>query len=307
LAELIDYSLNHEKINVITGGSGYLGRNIFKNPLEESFYCLGRSGGCDEILDLSSIVPGFKEINEMNCVIHAAGKAHLVPRDLAEEEDFYKVNVDGTRNLLKGIDVWIESNVTRVYPKQFVFISTVAVYGLEGGVDISENQVLEPVSAYGKSKLEAEKLVLDWGKEHGVNILILRLPLIFGMGAPGNLGAMEKAIKKGYYFRIGSGNAVRSMVDVEQLSKFLVHLDGSESGMYNLVSYHRSFKEVEQIFSDKFHKRIKVIPSWMAKFAAQLGDVIPGFPLNSYRLKKLESSLTFDCSKAEQQLGWKKL
>jgi nucleoside-diphosphate-sugar epimerase len=127
------------------------------------------------------------------------------------------------------------------------------------------------------------------------------------MGAPGNLGAMEKAIKKGYYFRIGSGNAVRSMVDVVQLSNFLVNLDGSESGIYNLVSYHRSFKEVEQIFSDKYQKRIKVIPSWMAKFAAKLGDVIPGFPLNSYRLKKLESSLTFDCSLAEQQLGWKKL
>ena len=166
---------------------------------------------------------------------------------------------------------------------------------------------MEPTSAYGKSKLEAEKLVLDWGKEYGVNIVILRLPLIFGLGAPGNLGAMEKAIKKGYYFRIGSGNAVRSMVDVEQLSDFLVNLYGSESGIYNLVSYHRSFKEVEQIFSDLYHKRIKVIPSWMATLAAKLGDMIPGFPLNSYRLKKLESSLTFDCSKAVQQLGWKKL
>jgi nucleoside-diphosphate-sugar epimerase len=258
-------------------------------------------------LDLSLSVPSFKEMKEMNCVIHAAGKAHSVPKDLSEEEEFYKVNVDGTRNLLQGIDVWVKSKTGRVYPKQFVFVSTVAVYGLEAGIGISENQILEPISAYGKSKVEAEKLVLNWGKEHGVNVLILRLPLIFGMGAPGNLGAMEKAIKKGYYFRIGSGNAVRSMVDVEQLSDFLVILDGSKSGIYNLVSYHRSFKEVEQIFSEIYHKRIKVIPSWMATLAAKLGDVIPGFPLNSYRLKKLESSLTFDCSLAEQQLGWKKL
>jgi len=292
---------------LISGSTGYLGRYIVKAISLNSMFTVGRSAKNNLNFDLSTEIPILTGLSELSSVIHAAGKAHSVPRDLAEEEEFYRVNVDGTRNLLMGIDVWVESNVTRVYPKQFVFISTVAVYGLEEGIDISEDQVLEPTSAYGKSKLEAEKLVLDWGKEHGVNILILRLPLIFGFGAPGNLGAMEKAIKKGYYFRIGTGNAVRSMVDVEQLSDFLVNLDGSESGIYNLVSYHRSFKEVEQIFSDKFHKRINVIPTWMAKFAAKLGDVIPGFPLNSYRLKKLESSLTFDCSKAEQQLGWKKL
>ena len=294
---------------VLTGFTGYLGKFLADKFRfrEKYFLTLGRVENSDISCDLKFEIPEFKTLKEFDRIIHAAGKAHTVPRDLAEEEEFYKVNVDGTRNLLQGIDVWVKSNTGKVYPKQFVFVSTVAVYGLEEGIGITENQILEPASAYGKSKVEAEKLVLNWGKEHGVNVLILRLPLIFGMGAPGNLGAMEKAIKKGYYFRIGSGNAVRSMVDVEQLSDFLVHLDGSESGIYNLVSYHRSFKEVEQIFSDKYQKRIKVIPSWMAKFAAKLGDVIPGFPLNSYRLKKLESSLTFDCSLAEQQLGWKKL
>ena len=298
--------ISDNKQILLTGGSGFLGSRL-RNYNSKLFFTLGRTSNSNVKVDLVQEIPSLNEFDNLERVIHAAGKAHSVPRDLAEEKEFYKVNLDGTRNLLKGIDEWVKLNDGREYPKQFVFISTVAVYGLEEGIDISEDQVLEPTSAYGKSKLEAEKLVLDWGKVHEVNILILRLPLIFGFGAPGNLGAMEKAIKKGYYFRIGTGNAVRSMVDVEQLSDFLVNLNGSESGMYNLVSYHRSFKEVEQIFSDKFHKRIKVIPSWMAKFAAKLGDVIPGFPLNSYRLKKLESSLTFDCSKVEQQLGWKKL
>lgn len=298
--------ISDNKRVLLTGGSGFLG-NRLRNYPSKLFFTLGRTANSDLKVDLVRDIPNLDLIDNLERIIHAAGKAHSVPRNLAEEEEFYKVNVDGTRNLLQGIDVWVKSNTGRVYPKQFVFVSTVAVYGLEEGIGISENQILEPASDYGKSKLEAEKLVLDWGKEHGVNVLFLRLPLIFGMGAPGNLGAMEKAIKKGYYFRIGSGNAVRSMVDVEQLSDFLVNLDGSESGIYNLVSYHRSFKEVEQIFSGIYHKRIKVIPSWMATLAAKLGDMIPGFPLNSYRLKKLESSLTFDCSLAEQQLGWKKL
>jgi nucleoside-diphosphate-sugar epimerase len=294
---------------LITGITGYLGRN-FQNKLEKigkEFNTIGKNSKCDVYCDISKDIPVVSEIKLFSAIYHIAGKAHAIPRNFTEEEEFYNVNVNGTKNLMQGIDVWVKSSIGRVYPKQFVFVSTVAVYGLEEGATISEDQVLEPTSVYGKSKLEAEKLVLDWGMKRGVNILILRLPLIFGFGAPGNLGAMEKAIQKGYYFRIGTGNAVRSMVDVEQLSDFLVNLNGSESGTYNLVSYHRSFKEVEQIFSDKFHKRIKLIPSWLAKFAAKLGDVIPGFPLNSYRLKKLESSLTFDCSKAEQQLGWKKL
>ncbi len=294
-------------MKVITGSSGYLGSHILNTFSSGQTYTIGRNENCYEKIDLSTEKPTFYNVEFIDSILHVSGKAHFLPKTKFEENVFFEVNVVGTQNLLKGIDNWFLEESGRKYPKQFVFISTVAVYGLEEGIDISEDQVLEPISAYGKSKLEAEKLVLDWGKEHGVNIMILRLPLIFGFGAPGNLGAMEKAIQKGYYFRIGSGNAVRSMVDVEQLSDFLVNLDGSESGIYNLVSYHRSFKEVEQIFSDKFHKRIKVIPSWMAKFAAKLGDMIPGFPLNSYRLKKLESSLTFDCSKAEQQLGWKKL
>ena len=221
---------------VLTGFTGYLGKSIADvlRFRQIQFSTLGRVMNSDFSCDLKFEIPEFKNLKDFDKIIHAAGKAHSVPRDLEGEKEFFRVNVDGTKNLLKGIDVWVESKVNRVYPNQFVFISTVAVYGLEEGINISEDQVLEPISAYGKSKLEAEKLVLDWGKEHGVNILILRLPLIFGFGAPGNLGAMEKAIKKGYYFRIGTGNAVRSMVDVEQLSDFLVNLDGSESGTYNL-------------------------------------------------------------------------
>ncbi len=293
---------------LLTGISGYLGSHILNSTKSDrQVYSIGRTCDCSERIDLAIEIPSFSNVEFIDSVIHVAGKAHFLPKNKLEEDGFFEVNVTGTRNLLKGIDNWFFEDYGRKYPKQIVFISTMAVYGLEEGENISENQVLKPTSAYGKSKLEAEKLVLDWGNERGVNVLILRLPLIFGTGAPGNLGAMETAIKKGYYFRVGSGNAVRSMVDVEQLSDFLVNLDGSESGIYNLVSYHRSFKVVEQIFSDIYHKRIKVIPSWMATLAAKLGDVIPGFPLNSYRLKKLENSLTFDCSLAEQQLGWKKL
>jgi hypothetical protein len=99
-------------------------------------------------------------------------------------------------------------------------------------------------------------------------------------------------------------NAVRAMVDIVEVSTFIARLKGSESGVFTLVSFHRSYKEVENIFSQKHKKRIKRLPDWMVKIATKLGDRLLGFPINSYLLNKLETSLTCDDSDARQALGW---
>ena len=72
---------------------------------------------------------------------------------------------------------------------------------------------------YADSKIQAEELLREWGKLNNVNMLILRLPLLVGENPPGNLGSMIRAIKKGYYFRIGDGSARRSMVLAEDIAE----------------------------------------------------------------------------------------
>jgi len=290
---------------LLTGYSGFLGSAVLRE-LEDSrlgVLRVGRTSTSDIIWDLNDVLTIPGAVSELEKVIHVAGMAHRVPKDEKEAEIFYVANVGGTMRLLEGLDAWVNQN-QRNYPKQFVFISSVAVYGLDAGENIREDYPCRPQSPYGKSKLQAEELVFEWGKKHGVAILVLRLPLIWGEDAPGNLGAMEKAIRRGYYFRVGSGDATRSMVDIYELSTFVSNLSGDEQGVFNLVSFNASFKEIENYFATKYKRRIIVIPPVLARMAAMFGDIIEILPINSNRLKKIENSLTFDDGGARKEIGW---
>src|SRR5690606_1156338 len=154
--------------------------------------------------DLKNDVPVIKE--NIEYVIHAAGKAHVIPKNEQEEQEFYKTNYYGTINLCKAID-----NLPNK-PKAFIFISTVAVYGLESGSLITETYPKKGESPYAKSKIMAEEWLENWANERKIVLGILRLPLIAGNKAPGNLGMMVSGIKTGKYLRIGNGSARKSTV-----------------------------------------------------------------------------------------------
>lgn len=278
---------------LLTGASGFLG-SIFLEELrkDHEVISLGRGDSNQIISDLAKETP---EIPKVDILIHSAGKAHSVPKTEVEKKEFFDVNFEGTKNLIEGI---------KNLPKQFVFISTVAVYGLEKGESIAENHDLGAVSPYGKSKIMAEQHVESWAKKEGVNYLILRLPLVVGANPPGNLGAMIKAIRKGYYFRFGSAESKKSMVLAEDLAQQLLKWQG-HSGIYNLTDGHDpKMKELEAYLSSQFGKKVKTFPEGPLKFLAKVGDRISGFPINSYRLEKLKQSLTFSSEKAKRELGW---
>src|SRR4051812_12269622 len=107
---------------LLTGASGFLGQVIL-NQLGKSYtICtLGRKKS-DYTISLEYSVPVFDKSFQM--VIHAAGKAHIAPNSAEERKAFYDVNVTGTKNLLTGLEQ------SSALPGSFVFISSVAVYGL---------------------------------------------------------------------------------------------------------------------------------------------------------------------------------
>ena len=228
-------------------------------------------------------------------VIHAAGKAHKIPKTKIEVSQFFEVNMKGTQNLLISLEQLSQ------LPKYFVFISTVAVYGLDSGMKIGENTPLLAIDPYGLSKIQAEKLVIEWCKQHNVKSTILRLPLLVGKNPPGNLGAMITAIRKGYYFNIDNGKAKKSMVLAEDVAKFIpiIALIG---GIYNLTDgLHPSFYQTS---SSLAKNRIANLPYPIAKIVARLGDLFGDYaPLNSRKLIKITSDLTFDESNA-RKMGW---
>ncbi len=280
---------------LLTGANGFLGTYL-KKALPGEVITLGRSKANKISCAIEIAIPTLPRVD---MVIHNAGLAHRVPKSPEEEREFYLVNLFGTQNLLKALDSGIE------LPKAFIYISTVAIYGLEKGELIDENVEPIPQTPYAKSKYEAEMLLQAWAKQKQVNLTILRLPLVAGAnGTPGNLGAMIRGIQRGYYRRIGKAEARKSMVLAEDVATLLPTLL-DKSGVYNLTDgHHPKIGELEDYLADFFGKKIKTIPFWILKLATFLGDRIPGFPINSYRISKLGESLTFDDAKARTEISW---
>lgn len=278
---------------LLSGSTGFFGKLVINNLKDtNSIVELSKSNNLYTIR-LEQEVPSFSQAYDI--VIHSAGKAHSIPKNEIERNKFFEVNVKGTENLLKGLAL-------KGVPKQFVFISTVAVYGKEYGLDITENEMLNAKDPYGLSKIQAEQVVLDWCDQHNVTCTILRLPLLFGKNPPGNLGAMLKGIEKGFYFNIGGGKAKKSMVLAEDVARF-IPIIASIGGTYNLTDGdHPSFADLSHAIAKK---KMNNLPLIVAKIIAKIGDIVGEKALiNSLKIKKITSNLTFDDSKA-RSLGWK--
>lgn len=281
---------------LLTGANGFFGKIIITSLKKEHIFKTLSIDSGDYSVYLDREVPVFREAYDL--VIHAAGKAHSVPKTEAEKKVFFDVNVTGTENLLKGLE---QSGI----PKQFVFISSVSVYGQEFGAGINENHALEAKDPYGVSKIEGERMIEDWCKKHNVVCTIFRLPLLVGENALGNLGAMIKGIEKGYYFNIGGGKAKKSMVLAEDVAAFIPYI-AVIGGTYNLTDgVHPDFKSLSTVIAKQYNKSQPFnLPMPVAKMMGYVGDLIGNkAPINSLKLKKITSDLTFDDSKA-RAVGW---
>ena len=117
---------------------------------------------------------------------------------------------------------------------------------------------------------------------------------------------MIKAIKKGYYFNVGGGVAKKSMVLASDVCKFLIDAS-SVGGIYNLTDgNHPNFNNLSKLISNQIGRsRPLNMPIFVARFLGLIGDFFgEKFPINSEKLKKITSTLTFDDSKARSLFGW---
>lgn len=286
---------------LFTGASGFLGYNVLP-ILKEKYevHTVGLTDNDDLKTNIAKEVPPI--VDHYDIVLHAAGKAHTVPKTEAEKKVFYDVNYQGTVNLCKALE--------KVgAPKSLVFISTVAVYGCEFGELITEDHPLEGDSPYAESKIMAEKYLTEWCASNGVVLGILRPSLLAGRNAPGNLGAMVNGIQKGFYLNIAGGKVKKSVLMAEDIARLLPLL-AEKGGVYNVCdSYQPTFGELSTSVAKLLGKRKPIsIPYWMAWCMAKVGDLLGSkAPINSYKLEKMTKSLTFSNEKARRELGWEPL
>ncbi|OYU96735.1 MAG: UDP-galactose-4-epimerase [Bacteroidetes bacterium B1(2017)] len=282
---------------LLTGGSGFLGKYLYTSLSQKGEVLkLGRDHNSEIKCDLAFEEPKLNFPFDM--IVHSAGLAHRIPKTKSEIQQFYSVNFTGTVNLCHALEMGEK------LPNTFIFISTIAVYGKDEGMDISEHAPLLGNSPYSLSKIKAEEFLINWATQLGVNLVILRLPLIAGPNPPGNLGKMIKAIKFGYYLRIGKGNARKSVVLASDVANLVSTLYG-KTGVFNLTDgIHPTFNEIEHYLAKKYRKSVWTIPLWLAKLIAIPGDILPFYPLNTNKLRKITFSLTFSDQKARAELNW---
>lgn len=282
---------------LLTGGSGFLGKIIRQRLLSGGYLVNDLQAFFNTRIDISK---PFSLSGSHDWVIHCAGKAHAMPRNAVEAKVFYEVNDAGTRNLCAALQQ------LPVLPKAFIFMSTVAVYGIEEGIGIKEDQPLNGTTPYATSKILAEAFLMNWAKAHGIKLGILRLPLIAGPGAPGNLGAMIQGMKSGRYLSVGKGDARKSIVWAEDIATIIPRLTEKE-GIYHITDgQHPSFRQLEAAIACSMDRKLPLqIPVGVARILAKIGDVLGAtFPVNSGKLHKIMSTLTFDDEKARRQLDW---
>ena len=286
---------------LFTGSSGFLGFNL-KPLLRNDFEVktLGLTDENDYKVNIASTVPDVDV--HFDVILHAAGKAHMVPKSEEEKQLFFDINYQGTVNLCKALE---KSGL----PKAFVFISTVAVYGLETGENITEEHPLNGDTPYALSKIRAEEFLTDWCVKNNVTLAIIRPSLIAGPNPPGNLGAMIKGIKTGAYLSIAGGKARKSVLMVQDIARLLPALIDKGS-IYNVCDDSQpTFRDLELLIAKQSGKNPpQSIPYWLAKFMTLVGDLLgQKAPINSLKLSKITESLTFSNEKAKRELNWQPL
>lgn len=286
---------------LFTGASGFLGNNIL--PLLKKQYdvsTVGLTAEDDYTVNLSKEIPCLSRLYDI--VLHAAGKAHIVPKTEQEKRLFMDINFQGTVHLCRALE---KSEL----PKSFIFISTVAVYGCSSGDLITEEHPLNGNDPYALSKRMAEEYLQEWCDKRGILLSILRPSLLAGCQPVGNLKDMIAGIKTGHYLSIGGGEARKSILMAQDIAR-LIPLIAEQQGIYNVCdSHHPSFRELETVITSQLGLPLPAnIPYWLARSCALAGDCLGRrAPINSLRLRKITETLTFSNEKARKQLGWEPL
>lgn len=200
---------------LITGANSYIGSS-FENYLNKNY------NSCYQIDTLDMINESWKNVDfsSYDVIYHVAGIAHI--KETKDNKDlYYKVN--------KDLAIEVAKKAKQENVKQFIFLSSMSVYGIEKGF-ITKDTTLNPKSNYAKSKLQAEE-VLKSLQTKDFKICIIRPPMVYGKDCKGNFQSLIKFAKKLPIFPKVKNN--RSMIYIDNLSEFVkLLIDNSEEGLF---------------------------------------------------------------------------
>ena len=214
---------------LVTGANGYIGRYLGQIVAKRGYVSLGSVRKVKENTsypfyddikssgDINGSTDWGNLLSDVESVIHLAGCAHKVGKLAKKHElDYQVINRDGAIRLAE--------QAAEYGVKRFIYISSIGVLGDKTeSKAFDNNSPYNPINQYTHSKMEAEKSLLLLSKKTNMEIIILRPPLVYGPGAPGNFNRLLKLLFRFRVLPFGSFTAVKSMVSLQNLCDLIVH------------------------------------------------------------------------------------
>ena len=290
----------------IIGGTGFVGTcliellkqspqyellNIDKNP-SKKYPEITQAGN---VMDKQTLTNQLKGA-DIVILLAAEHRDDVTPTSL-----YYDVNVQGMKNTLEAMEA---NDIKRI-----IFTSSVAIYGLDKD-NPNESFPAEPFNHYGKSKWQAEQILLEWHSKHqDWNINIIRPTVIFGEGNRGNVYNLLNQIANGKFMMIGKGNNQKSMSYIGNIVAFIRFMIEEKHTGYNIYNY---ADKPDFTTNDLVHHTGKIlnkniptvrIPYWMGMLGGYGFDVLAfvsrkKLNISSVRVKKFCAVTQYDATKA---------
>ena len=289
----------------IIGGSGFVGSFLIKEL--KGFDILNIDKNYSPFYNKNTVIGDIRVIDQISipkCTDSVVLLAAEHKDDISPSTLYYDVNVQGTKNVLKAMDI--------AGVKNLIFTSSVAIYGLNKK-NPNELHREDPFNHYGKSKWEAEQVINKWYENDPNNksVTILRPTVIFGERNRGNVYNLLKQISSGRFIMIGKGQNKKSMAYVGNIVAFIKsRIEASVEG-YHVFNYtdnpDLSMNELTKYIEKKMDIILpkQNIPYFLGMIIGYGFDLLSfifrkKFTVSSVRVKKFCATTQFNAHKVKK-------
>jgi UDP-glucose 4-epimerase len=248
---------------LVTGSNGFVGRALCTTLRARGASVLaavrhGAGAGEVNVGDLNGTTDFRAALQGCDVVFHLAARVHVMTdKDEDPLRAYREVNLDGTLRLARQA---FEAGVRR-----FIFVSSVKVNGESTTTQpFTGSDLPMPCDPYGQSKMEAEQALQQLGRDTGLEVVIVRPPLVYGPGVKANFLNLIKLVKKGVPLPFGSINNFRSMVALDNLVDLLIVCARHPNAPGNIFMVSdgadMGIKELVTRIASAMNKRLLLVP-----------------------------------------------